>query len=249
MEKILVQSDRVRSARIAECEKTPELSFVGSKQELCNGIVNEKEIVGAVIEIEQIDEKIKEFLVSLHRHFPLLKIGVISPVEIGGENIEWLDMEAIDAEVDGRNGTLCSFLTGPFQKNKREANRYDWILHGYIGGEIREASKYRIRSLGAGGAFLESDGGGPEPGTVNTLRITFQNFQLFTECEILERRQSSSNLPAGFGVRFLNLQPKTSELIHRIVNDAVFQVLIEPEIEPEVPSLDEDELTIDLMAL
>ena len=114
---------------------------------------------------------------------------------------------------------------------------------------MREVSKYRIRSLGAGGAFLESAEGGPEPGTVTTLRITFQNFQLFTECEILERRQSSSNLPAGFGLRFVSLQPKTRELIHRIVNDAVFQVLIEPEIEPAIPSLDEEELTIDLMAL
>ena len=254
METLLIQSEHLSETMLARCNSELHFIFVHDRKSLCEKIVDVANVAGIGLEMEQIDEENKEFLISLRRHFPLLKIGVISPVEIEGENVSWINPEAGRESADGasqgqKEQDLCSFVRGPFEQNKRGSHRFDWILTGYLGSSNGERNRYRLRSLSAGGAFLESEGPAPVPGSLTTLRINFQNFQLFTECEVLERRMSSSNSPPGFGVRFVHLQDKTRELINRMINDAVFQVLIEPRYEPEIPSLFEEELTADLMAL
>ena len=246
MERILVQSGRITSDFLSDCSTERKVQFLGNRRDLCYKIVNDEDIYGVVVEMDKIDEENKEFIVSLHRHFPLLSIGAVSPVEVTGENVKWIDRGESDEELSKR---LCSFVNESLDRNRREHHRFDWILNAYLDGEQKEDSKYRVRSLSAGGAFLESSQRFPEPGTVTTIRITFQNFQMFAECEILDRRNASSNLPFGFGIRFINIQQKTRDMINRMVNDAVFQILIEPELEPEVPALFEEELTPDFMAL
>ncbi len=118
-------------------------------------------------------------------------------------------------------------------------------MNGYLDGTSGKVKKYKIRSFGAGGAFLESERGCPVPGTQGQIRIEFQNFQMITDCEFLDPRSTSSNLPFGFGVRFLNLGSESERKIDAIVKDALFQILIQPEKEPDVPSLGEEELTPD----
>ncbi|MFP4491897.1 MAG: PilZ domain-containing protein, partial [Spirochaetaceae bacterium] len=200
----------------------------------------------AIVDVEKINEESKEFIVSLHSHFPLLKIGIISPVEISGENIEWLEE---DEDPKKPPSSLYRFVEEDFPQNRRSHNRFDWILHGYLEGEHKEEDKYRVRSLSAGGAFLESSSRFHEPGKLTSIRITFRNFQMFTECTILERRAPSGSLPPGFGVRFENLQERSRDILNRMISDAVFQILIEPEITPPVPSLFEEDLTSDFVAL
>ncbi|MFP4619385.1 MAG: hypothetical protein ACLFMZ_11130 [Spirochaetaceae bacterium] len=96
---------------------------------------------------------------------------------------------------------------------------------------------------------MESSSRFHEPGKLASIRITFRNFQMFTECTILERRAPSGSLPPGFGVRFENLQERSRDILNRMISDAVFQILIEPEITPPVPSLFEEDLTSDFVAL
>ena len=72
--------------------------------------------------------------------------------------------------------------------------------------------------------------------------MRFGNFRLQTDCEVLDARRASSNLPAGFAARFTGLDPEGQALLDRIVRDALVQALLEPESEPALPSLDGEEL-------
>jgi hypothetical protein len=72
--------------------------------------------------------------------------------------------------------------------------------------------------------------------------VRFQNFSLETACQVLDTRRASSRLPDGFGVRFLDLGAEAQARLDRIVRDALVQAILEPESEPELPSLDAEEL-------
>ena len=76
------------------------------------------------------------------------------------------------------------------------------------------------------------------------LRISFQNSRLVTRCEVLDPRQASSKLPSGFAVRFSTLSDDSAKLIDRIVQDALLQTLLQPENEPAIPTLGEEDLSI-----
>jgi hypothetical protein len=67
---------------------------------------------------------------------------------------------------------------------------------------------------------------------------------MVTKCEVLDRRPPSLRLPAGFAVRFTQLSEESMQLIDRIIQDALVQTLMEPEGEPEVPTLGEEALSI-----
>jgi hypothetical protein len=64
---------------------------------------------------------------------------------------------------------------------------------------------------------------------------------MLTKGEILPRRASSSTLPEGFGIRFVNLDEESKDIIDEIVNDALYKVLIDPASQPNIPSLDPDQ--------
>jgi hypothetical protein len=98
--------------------------------------------------------------------------------------------------------------------------------------------------LSADGAFLESPTDAPARSSAGILRISFQNSRMMTKCEVLDRRAPSLRLPAGFAVRFTELGEDSMHLINRIIQDALMQTLLEPDSEPEIPSLGDEDLSI-----
>ncbi len=86
----------------------------------------------------------------------------------------------------------------------------------------------------------------PTPGTDITLRVCFQDSSFTSECHVLERRMASSNLPPGQGVQFTSLSDRAREIIDRIVSDALMTILFDPNAEPDVPSLGDDDLEMSL---
>jgi len=143
---------------------------------------------------------------------------------------------------------LHSFVFADAVKNRRLHNRFDWILLGFL-QEGDSENRYEIHSLSGGGAFLKSKGHIPPARQRGTIRIEFRNVELITDCEILEQRSASSNLPFGFPIRFLNLSGNSEKIIDSIVNDALYQELLNPKQEIEVPTLGEDGLTPDFSTL
>jgi hypothetical protein len=139
------------------------------------------------------------------------------------------------ADLSARIGSLQN-------SERRQKPRFDWPLQGSLSLAGAAPEPYDLRALSSSGAFLQCGGPCPPAGSRGRLRVRFQNFGLETECEVLDTRRASSRLPDGFGVRFTDLGAQARDLLDRIVRDALVQAILEPESEPALPSLGEEEL-------
>ncbi|MFP4231747.1 MAG: PilZ domain-containing protein, partial [Spirochaetaceae bacterium] len=102
------------------------------------------------------------------------------------------------------------------------------------------------RSLSAGGAFLEHRDPMPEPGTEIELIVHFHGSSFVSHCRVLERRMASSNLPPGQGLAFTALSEYARRILDQLVGDALVRALTEPDPEPSVPTIGEEEFELSL---
>ena len=213
---------------------------VYSRFSLVEALVESPELVGALVDVDELTDEWTHFLQSARESFPLLPIAVTAK---GGGCIE--DTYCLDLNVDPSDlGTqLAEFFGGPRAPERRQNHRFAWPLRARIEGSNIE---HRIAEISAGGAFLEPIAPIPGPGSRCTISIEFQNFGLNTTCEILDPRHVSSRARPGFGVRFVDLSEKAADLINRIVNDALAQMLLDPSARPQVPTIEEVEDVVDL---
>jgi hypothetical protein len=122
----------------------------------------------------------------------------------------------------------------------RQFQRFEWPLQASLvyGGSTTE---YAVRSISAGGAYLESRAAGPPANVEAEITVRFGNFALTSTCTVLGKRMASSKLPSGFPVRFDSLSERARDTIDAIVKDALLDALLNPEEEPEVPSIQEED--------
>ena len=165
------------------------------------------------------------FLESLKASFPVLSVFLVHEEPTAGELVD----------LSARIGSLQ-------RRERREKPRFDWPLRGSLSLPGAQPEPYDLRALSSSGAFLQCGGPCPPAGSRGRLRVRFRNFSLETECEVLDTRRASSRLPDGFGVRFTDLGAEAEALLDRIVRDALVQAILEPESEPALPSLGEEEL-------
>lgn len=239
MGKIIVYTQTLDPAVLASTLSGWELVLTAGRTELAEAVVRESDLRGVLFQKRALDEADRAFLASLKKCFPILALAVIS-----GEEDEALPRgaSAISEETGSLAEAVGGFATSIGLSNRREHQRFDWPLQGALSADEETWRSFPIRSLSAGGAFMVCDSDCPEAGAEAGLRILFQDFQIRTRCRVLDPRQASSRLPAGFGVRFTELSARGRELVNRIVHDALVEVLLSPESEPSPPSLDEDEL-------
>jgi len=223
MDTVLLFASRADARTLALEEY--HLLVAATPADLTRQLVAEPGILGLVVLTGGSAAMPEEFLASLQASFPVLPVLT-------------LPRQASAGELAGLKEQLSSLR----RLERRERRRYDWPLLGFLRLPGGEEGPHNLRSLSATGAFLECPGGCPPAGSRGRLRVLFQNFSLTTECETLDSRRSSSNLPAGFGVRFTGLAPETGALLDRIIRDALVRSLTEPASPPQIPSLDEDEL-------
>jgi hypothetical protein len=223
MDTVLLFAARVDARTVAMEEY--RLLIASTPAELSRQLVAEPGILGLVVLTGGSVVLPEEFLASLQASFPVLPVLTLPRQPSAGE-------------LAGLQEQLSSLR----RMERRERRRYDWPLRGFLRLPGGEEGPYNLRSLSATGAFLVCPGGCPPAGSRGCLRVLFQNFSLTTECETLDSRRSSSNLPAGFGVRFTGLAPETGALLDRIICDALVRSLEEPTAPPGIPSLDGEEL-------
>lgn len=216
-----------------------EMTTVANRRSLVEALVGDPQLVGAIIELDELDASWRRFLESARRSFPLLPIVVIAPAgpdaEAPPQGVETIDSAA---GADSVAASVARRVSVPRRPERREHHRFDWPLRASLVGTDEE---HRIRELSAGGAFLVPATVIPPPGSTCDIRICFQNFTITTACEILDPRHTSSRHDSGFGVRFVSLSDEASAFIDRIVNDALAKLLLDPDSEPAVPSIDEEE--------
>jgi hypothetical protein len=167
----------------------------------------------------------EDFLESLKACYPVLPVFVVMEDPTAAEL----------AELSARIASLP-------RTERRGKPRFDWPLQGTLSLPGAEPQPYDLRALSSSGAFLQCGGPCPPVGIHGRLRVRFRNFSLETACEVLDTRRASSRMPDGFGVRFLDLGAEAQVRLDRIVRDAMVQAILEPESEPELPSLDAEEL-------
>lgn len=222
-----------------------EVKILPTKRDFALAIIDETDIIAVFISHDPMTREDRNLIESICAHFPLLKVGLLAR-DLQMPKPTNLTLINISAEENVLTDNIRIFISAGTIKNRREFNRFNWILNGYLRVEEDE-KKYEIHSFSAGGAYLKSSGV-PEAGKRGEIRVMFKNTQMTAACEILEPRNASSNLPYGFPVRFLSLSPDSQILADRIVNDALYKLLINPPMEPAIPTLDEDQLTEDFMS-
>jgi hypothetical protein len=228
-----VSPDSAKSLQSAEAKGI--LRRVGSLSEFANAIIDEPAPC-VVLELPSSGNREKDFLGSLVATFPLVEGAVIS--NQGKEGIEAGPLGVFESdELDTERFQAC--LGERAQENRRKYHRFEWPLHAELTHD-GTTNEYRVRSISAGGAYLESMRAGPEAKTQATITVRFQNFVMTTECTVIGARMPSSNLPPGFAVQFEALSETARATIDSIVKDALLDSLLNPGQEPETPSLDAD---------
>lgn len=220
---------------LTSAESEGALRRVGSLPELARAVVEEYAPC-VIIEVPPDGERELAFAKSLARTFDLLEGAVVTDRD--DPELRELQLQLFSPEELHRDDFQETLLSR-IRENRRKFHRFDWPLQGTLQVD-GTATEYQVRSIGAGGAHLESVSPGPPPNTEATITIRFRNFALTTACKVLDSRMPSSKLPPGFAVRFEELSQKAQETIDSIVRDALMDALLNPEDEPEVPSLDAD---------
>lgn len=241
MGKIIVYCQTLDPAVLASALGGYELIPIAGMTELVEAVVREPDLRGVLFQQEELSAEDRALLASLKKSFPILALAVVSGEAAAGLPEGAAAIKA-GQETDSLAEAVSGFAASIRLSNRREHQRFDWPLQGALSTDEKQWRSYPIRSLSAGGAFLVCAADYPPPDTEAGLRILFQEFQIRTRCRILDPRQASSNLPAGFGVRFTELSDQGRRLIDRIVHDALVEALLAPDSVPGPPSLDEDEL-------
>ena len=239
LKKILVYTQTLNPQTLASITKDCTIIPVATKQALVNTLVKEVDLFCLLIQLDTFNEEWKTILVSIKRSFPMIEVGIIisNTKESIPEGYRLVDACLSEEDILKE---LRVYINSINLENHRKHHRFEWPLQGFLSFDKKNWEKYKVDSISAGGAYLESDFS-PQAGKTGLIRVEFQNFRLDSKCEILDRRQSSSNLPPGFGIRFIYLSDDAKKLIDEIVNDALILTPLNPETEAPVPSIGGEE--------
>jgi hypothetical protein len=245
MDKIIVYSESLEIQKITSTLPKQEIVPAASTAELARAIVEQSHVIALIIQKEVVDDSFHRLLASIKKSFPILQVCLITdsvaepapatrviPVKIATETSDRFAEE------------LKTFVSSIGLTDRRDHPRFDWPLKGVVSFDEKTWQSSNLWALSADGAFLEHSGSTPPVGSRGIIRISFQNSRLVTRCVVLDPRQASSKLPAGFAVRFSTLSEDSMKLIDRIVQDALLQTLLQPASEPAIPTLGEEDLSI-----
>jgi hypothetical protein len=245
MERIVIYTETLEVETIAPALGDHEIVRAASTVELARAIVDRSRVIALIIEKARIDESFLRLLSSIKKSFPILLICLVTDSEIERDSA---DPATVDCSIASGGDRLVeelkTFVSNIEATERRDHPRFDWPLQGSLSLDEKSWQTYNLWALSADGAFLESPTYAPTHGERAILKISFQNSQMVTECEVLDRRPPSLRIPAGFAVRFTQLNEDSMRLIERIVQDALVQTLLEPDSEPEIPTLGEEDLSI-----
>ncbi len=218
-----------------------KIKKVFSKEELAHALVTDEYIRCIVAEIPEISDEYFGFFNSVKINFPMLEGVILTPES--DKTIHGFSF--IDADKDDYKESLKRFINNAENRNKRGANRFSWPLKAWFSENDIEWNELEIFSVSSGGAYLKTDMIFPGGGSRGKIRINFANFSLESECEVIDSQSRSSNYPFGFSIKFTSLTNEGKIVLDNLVNDAVIRILMEPEAEPEIPSLGGSDLTPD----
>ena len=218
-----------------------EIRYIYSRAELARTLVSEENIRCLVADLPELTEEYVNFFTSVKINFPMLEGAVLtSETEktIRGYKI-------ISRKGDNYISELGNFIENSQNRNKRGANRFSWPLTAWFSEDDVDWHELEIFSVSSGGAYLKTDEIFPELGSKARVKINFANFSLESGCEIVDSQSRSSSYPFGFSIKFTSISEGGILVLNKLINDAVIKILMEPESDPEIPSIGGSDLTPD----
>jgi hypothetical protein len=236
MERIVCYS---RSRQFRDwCGGIPEYEHLGvdTTADLASRLVEERDVLCAILHFRSLDEYAERLLASLAASFPLLHIVLVleqGQGRVAGSIAQFYGDPGDPALLE----RLVTHIRSLERKDKRSRQRFDWPLVGHLSVAGGPEQSLRVRSISSSGAFLEASGPTPIPGVEATISIEFADFSILTTCEILPPRPPAGKFPAGFGVRFKDLTEGSQKIIDAIVHDELIRSLTEPGNPPREPAI------------
>ena len=241
MLRVIMYSEKALADGFQALAANADVRHVGTLKDFVEEIVQDRGAFCGAIQADTAAPDLAEVARSVKRSFPFLHVCFLC------ENSPQEPMEGVHVvESAAGSESIAESLYRLFAElspnERRQHNRYSWLLRGRLRiGEEWQA--LNVSSLSAGGAFLEYEGKPPEPGTVTEIAVRFQNCKLVAECEVLNPREASSNLPFGFGIRFRNLAAESEAALECIVDDALMRAILDEPEQQQAPSIGEESLT------
>jgi hypothetical protein len=208
--------------------------IVDTTADLAYRLVEEHDVVCAIIHVAELDDFWRRFLISMDSGFPHLETILMLEK---GEYTGPMTIIQGDPSAGAVFSSLENRLLSLGRRNKRGNQRFDWPLKGVLQTSDGYERSFNVREISAGGAFLESAGVIPPSGTTGSLSIRFHDFKILTNCEVVAARAATGRLPDGFGVRFTDLTDFTRKVLDSIVSDELLRSLVEPGSPPRPPAL------------
>ena len=241
MKKVVLYTDKRLADDFGKRTEDVDVRHVNTMAAFIEEVVKEHDAFCGAIQADPKEPSLLDVAVSVKKSFPFLHVCYICEQEPPSKPEE-VGVVCCDGGPEALSEEMGRYFYHLAPSERRQFNRYNWPLRGFIktkGGW----HPLNVYSLSAGGAFLEHEGTLPKPGTKADIVIVFQNCKLRTTCEVLSPRQASSNLPFGFGIRFLGLAEESQEVLNSIVNDALVKAILEDPDEKSVPTIGEESLT------
>ena len=238
MDKVIVFSENLRF----EKKEDIEINNIYSREKLAHILVSEENIRCLIAELPEMTYDYIKFFSSVKTNFPMLETAVIT----SDRNRKIQGYKIINSNEEGYTAEAEKFIIQSENKNKRDSNRFSWPLTAWFSDNDGEKwNELEIFSISASGSYLKTDSIFPKGGTSAKIRIIFANFSLESDCRVVDSMSRSSNYPFGFSIRFTTISEEGKIVLNRLINDAVIKILMEPESEPGIPSLEGDEFAPD----
>jgi hypothetical protein len=166
------------------------------------------------------------FVESLGRLFPSLPLWLVLPPHA---RTQMKTQKHPVFSLDGSGfAAIKKALSALDDRDRRRYSRFEWPLNATLrfGGSTPRA--FPVRSVGAGGVFLEESEDLPERDTEGTIEIVFNDFRLLAGCRVVGLREPTSMLPRGFAVEFTDISPSSVRVIDAIVRDELMRSVLRP---------------------
>ena len=239
MDKVIVFSERLELGRI----EGVEIISAGSIEDVARSLVQGENIRSLIVDADSFEDDYHPFLLSVKNNMPLLDAALIT--ERSSEKIRGYNIFEKKADDNTLVSEITDFIKRSENRNKRDSNRFCWPLSADFSSDNQQWDRLEIYSVSSGGAYLMSRSVFPTAGINGEVSIQFCNFSLRSSCVVVESFSRSSNYPPGFGIRFTSLSDEARKKLDILIDDAVIKILMDPESEPEVPSLESEELLPD----
>lgn len=229
------------------------VKHAGTKNELAYLLVREKDADCLIMEFADISKPEIEFVNSVRLNFPTIDTVVTAPAMYENSfntkqdkgTLKFLSIDSSD-----NDAVIENFILDSKNVNKRGSNRFCWPLTAEFSLlDNGETHNLDIYSISSGGAYLESSNIIPPAGKEASLKINFKESQINVKCVINDYYSRSSKYPFGFSVSFTSISDQTKTVLDQVIGDAIIRILLDPNSEPDIPSLDTDTLTIDSFSL